>query len=159
MEAWVQVSGFEGIYDVSDKGNVRCLLNNRGTLLSVPKLRSITTDKKGYSCITLSKNRKKYTFFIHRLVAIGFICNELGLPEVNHIDEDPSNNDVSNLEWCTSQYNMEYSHSVSFTLINPEGIIVSGFNLRNFCKDNNLDSGNISRVLSGKQPHHKGWTK
>lgn len=157
MSNWKPVVNFEGIYEVSDTGGVRCLLNNRGNTLAIPKPRSICYDKKGYAFVTLSKDKKKSTHFVHRLVAMSFLPNEDNLPEVNHKDEDPTNNNVGNLEWCTSQYNMEYSHAINLTLIDPSGSGVTITNLRKFCRDNNLDCGCMSRVISGKSSHHKGW--
>jgi hypothetical protein len=50
-----------------------------------------------------------YSFLVHRLIAIAFIPNPDNLPEINHIDGDPLNNNISNLEWCTHQYNMQHA--------------------------------------------------
>lgn len=63
---------------------------------------------KGYYRLTLSKNNKKYNRQVHRLVAEAFIPNPYNLPCVNHKDENPLNNCVDNLEWCTSEYNINY---------------------------------------------------
>lgn len=51
---------------------------------------------------------KKRQFLIHRLVAMAFIPNPNGYPRINHIDENPKNNRVENLEWCTQEYNIQY---------------------------------------------------
>jgi len=61
-----------------------------------------------YLLVTLCKDGKKKPFWIHRLVAKAFIPNPQNLPEVNHIDEDKTNNVVSNLEWCSPKYNQNY---------------------------------------------------
>lgn len=63
---------------------------------------------KGYKTVTLTKDGKCTTAFVHRLVAEAFIPNTDDLPFVNHIDEDKTNNFVENLEWCTEQYNSTY---------------------------------------------------
>ena len=72
------------------------------------KERKISSSKRGYSVVSLRKNGKFYLRPIHRLLAELFIPNPDGKPEINHIDEDPSNNVVSNLEWCTHKYNSTY---------------------------------------------------
>lgn len=65
--------------------------------------------KDGHEVIMLSKNGRKYGTFVHRLVAKAFIPNPDNLPIINHKDENPRNNDVSNLEWCTYSYNNTYN--------------------------------------------------
>lgn len=61
-----------------------------------------------YKIVSLCKNGKVFTRLVHRLVAEAFIPNPEGLRYVNHKDEDPSNNQVNNLEWCTAEYNNNY---------------------------------------------------
>lgn len=104
-EIWEDIEGYESKYQVSNLGNVRSL-NYRGT--GKPKLLKQTTYEKGYKRVNLYKNGKKKHYWIHRLVAIAFIPNPNDLPVVNHKDEDPSNNNVNNLEWCTYEYNNNY---------------------------------------------------
>lgn len=68
-------------------------------------------DKKGYKYVFLydgHSNRK--CMFVHRLVAMAFLKNPDNLPQINHKDEDTSNNRVDNLEWCTSEYNSNYGN-------------------------------------------------
>lgn len=67
-------------------------------------------DTDGYLKITLSHNGKKKSIAVHRLVARAFIGNPYNLPEINHIDEDKTNNRADNLEWCTTAYNLTYGH-------------------------------------------------
>ena len=69
-----------------------------------------TTLKTGYQVIELRNDKEVKKFLIHRLVAEAFIPNPLNLPQVNHIDECKTNNNVNNLEWCTAQYNMTYNN-------------------------------------------------
>lgn len=85
---------------VSDIGNVYSKITN--TILKP----EINVD--GYYRVQLSRNGSKKNFKIHRLVAIAFIENPNNLRCVNHIDENKLNNNVSNLEWCTSKYNANY---------------------------------------------------
>lgn len=66
-------------------------------------------NNKGYSCINLWLNSKCHKFQIHRLLAIYFIPNPLDLKEVNHIDGNPLNNSLDNLEWVTHQQNIQHA--------------------------------------------------
>lgn len=63
---------------------------------------------KGYKQVCLTKDNKKSTKKIHRLVAMAFIPNPDNLPCVNHKDENKANNNVDNLEWCSFEYNTKY---------------------------------------------------
>lgn len=64
--------------------------------------------KKGYCVVFLYNENGRKSFLVHRLVGKAFISNPYNLPEINHKDENPLNNDVSNLEWCTPKYNNNY---------------------------------------------------
>lgn len=97
---WKEVEGTDGLYLVSEEGKVFSVRNNR-----VLKNQRLST---GYWRIELNINGKYQRRFIHRLVAEAFLPNPDNLPCVNHKDENPSNNHVSNLEWCTHKYNTNY---------------------------------------------------
>ena len=101
-EIWKDIQGYEGMYQVSSHGRVRSFKWNRCKILKTRK------DKKGYIVVTLTKHSKNYVPKVHRLVAIAFIPNPNNLPQVNHKDEDKSNNNIDNLEWCTNEYNRNY---------------------------------------------------
>lgn len=101
---WKPITGYEGLYEVSDAGAVRCRKTDHYRLLK-QKYNRFT----GYYAVDLRKDGKYKTCSVHRLVATAFLPNPDGLPYVNHIDEDKTNNSVENLEWCTSQYNNLYS--------------------------------------------------
>ena len=106
VEIWKPVRDFEGIYEVSNLGRIKSL-NYRNTGkpgIITPMHRNC--DK--YLRIALSKKGKKEYRYLHRIVAESFISNPYSLPEVNHIDTNPRNCKVSNLEWCTRQYNVNY---------------------------------------------------
>ena len=90
-------------------------MSNTGLIKRIPSTKCKTertlqqgTQKTGYNYVNLSKNSKTCTKRVHRLVAEAFISNPNNLPEVNHKDEDKSNNNVENLEWCTREYNLNY---------------------------------------------------
>ena len=105
-EIWRDIKGYEGLYQVSNLGNVRRLVGFRCRNERIIKPRK---KANGYLQVILQDNGIKKCVHIHRLVAEAFIPNTDNLPEVNHIDEDKTNNRVSNLEWCTRKYNAEYS--------------------------------------------------
>ena len=104
MEEWRSIPGYEGLYEVSNKGNVRNV--RRNTLLRLPKT------NKGYIQVVLCKNGIMNGLKVHRLVAQAFIPNPDNLPMVNHKDEDKTNNNVDNLEWCDAKYNSNYGTSI-----------------------------------------------
>lgn len=99
MEVWRKIEGFEN-YSVSTHGRVRN--DKSGRIL---QYRSKTSPRRG---VTLSKGKIRFQASVHRLVAQAFIPNPENLPEVNHIDENPSNNHVDNLEWCSREYNANF---------------------------------------------------
>ena len=104
-ELWRDVQGYEGLYEVSNLGDVRSLprATTRGKLLSP------VNSGKGYLQVTLYRNGKSKRLLVHRLVAQAFVPNPLNLSSVNHKDEHKNNNRSDNLEWCTIQYNLSYN--------------------------------------------------
>lgn len=111
-EIWKDVDGYEGLYQVSNLGRVKALPKytySKGypQLRKERVLKPVYTGKyRNYLSVTFSDGKQ---YKVHRLVAIAFIPNPDGLPLVNHKDENPSNNTVGNLEWCTNSYNVKYS--------------------------------------------------
>ena len=105
-EIWKDIPGYEGLYKVSNLGNVKSL-NWRNT--GEEKNLWLKPHNKGYLQVELANGGTKKCFVVHRLVAIAFIPNPDCLPQVNHKDEDKTNNCVENLEWCSRSYNARYS--------------------------------------------------
>ena len=119
MEVWKTIEGYEGLYEVSNLGRVRSLDRvvtqrnrwgnitphlYRGKILSARK-----NCKNDYVEVHLFKSEQGERWYrVHRLVAETFIPNPNGYIEVNHIDENKSNNIVENLEWCDRRYNTNY---------------------------------------------------
>ena len=101
-EIWCPIKGYEGLYEVSDKGRVKSLKFGKERILKLIR------DQNGYLLINLYKNGEMKTYRIHSIVAKTFIPNPDNLPEVNHKDEDKTNNSVINLEWCDQKYNCNY---------------------------------------------------
>ena len=108
-ETWKDVVGFEGLYKVSNKGNIYSVerRDSRGNRCGGRILKT-KYGGKGYRQVNMYKNGKSKTTFVHRIVADAFIPNPENLPQVNHIDEDKDNNNVKNLEWCTHKHNMNH---------------------------------------------------
>lgn len=100
IEDWKDIPGYEGLYVVSNNGRVMNVRSGR-------VLRGIVNNL-GYIMVGLSKSGKVKMILVHRLVAEAFIKNPDNLREVNHKDEDKSNNNVDNLEWCDRKYNVNY---------------------------------------------------
>ena len=104
-EIWKDVFGYEGLYQVSNKGRVKSINNyhRKDCVILKPQL-----NRFGYEIVNLYRKRKMRHFFIHKLVAFAFIQNPNNYPQVNHKDECKTNNNVENLEWCTAKYNINY---------------------------------------------------
>lgn len=100
IEEWKAIPGYEN-YLISTLGRV-IRINSKSNRIVKPFI------KQRYLYVGLCKNRKQTHFRLHRLVAEVFISNPNNLPEVNHKDEDKTNNSVDNLEWCTRLYNANY---------------------------------------------------
>lgn len=118
MALWKDIAGYEGLYQVSDDGRIKSLprmkCNGRGSFLTKEKiLRPGKRGKDGllYEFVALSDGKHTVIHSVHRLVASAFLENPCDCPEVNHKDENPLNNHVTNLEWCTHAYNIDYSKS------------------------------------------------
>lgn len=112
-EEWRSIEGYEGLYEVSSYGRVKSVdryvkYSDGRIYLHKGKILSPVKHKKGYLKVVLNCNGKCKTINIHRLVAQAFIENSDNFPQVNHKDEDKSNNRVDNLEWCDSKYNLNY---------------------------------------------------
>lgn len=106
-EIWKPVVGYEGLYEVSNMGRIKSLpkYHYKGERI----LRQVKNPRDGRLSVTLCKSPDEHKrIAVHRIVAIAFLDNPEGYREINHIDEDPTNNNVSNLEWCSRRYNMTY---------------------------------------------------
>ncbi len=96
-----EIPGYEGLYLITDDGQVINERTNRVLKCS---------NKDGYRKIKLTKNKEEKTFRIHRLVAQAFVPNPDELPQVDHKDEDKTNNHRTNLRWCTHQQNVNFHY-------------------------------------------------
>lgn len=105
-EVWKPVTGYEGLYEVSNRGMVRSLdriVNSRWgkPVLRKGKILSLNQHRDGHLRIALRDQGVSRLFYVHRLVALEFVDNPDDLPLVRHWDDDPSNNLASNLRWGT----------------------------------------------------------
>ena len=98
QEIWKDIIGYEGLYQISNYGNVKSIKRD--------KILKPQVNGRGYLSVGLSKNGKHKTFRLNRLVMITFVGYEEGKDQVNHIDGDKTNNRLDNLEWCTQSENM-----------------------------------------------------
>lgn len=105
----VDIKGYEGLYKISNRGDVISVSRNKGFVKSKERIMSPTIKPNKYLDIKLIKNGITKHFYVHRLVAEHFIPNPNNLPQVNHKDKNPANNTVDNLEWCDNSYNVKYS--------------------------------------------------
>lgn len=190
-EVWKDVKGYEGRYQVSNFGRVKSLerkvltrRKNGYYYNTVPEKvlkPTLSTGKTGgYPTVKLMKDNKGKTVKVHRLVAEAFIPNPNNYSDVNHKDEDKTNNHVSNLEWCSRKYNNEYGTRKNRIYSHPNykrTIRDLGKERRKPVKGTNIKTGevriyesmleaekdgfynqNISRVCRGKAKTHKGYT-
>ena len=121
-EIWRDVIGYEGVYQVSNKGRVKSLdrvdmvkdirvklpggkkgISRRGKMLSQ------ITNNNGYLYVYLRVSPRCEKVYVHRLVAMHFVGNPGNKPDVNHIDSNPTNNTADNLEWVTHIENMHHA--------------------------------------------------
>ena len=108
-EVWKDIEGYEGLYRISNKGRVKSLArpNNSGRNTRTDFIMSLG-NTHGYVSVVLCKDSKTKSFLVHRLVAKAFIENPNNYPCINHKDENKTNNNADNLEWCTVKYNNNY---------------------------------------------------
>lgn len=112
IEEWKDIKGYEGHYQISNKGNVKSLKrivdNGRGKYTRSERMLKQHINQYGYYTVCLIKDKAKKNLIVHRLVAEAFLPNKNNFPQVNHKDENKANNQIENLEWCTAQYNSAY---------------------------------------------------
>lgn len=112
-EIWKPVRNYEGLYEVSNMGRVKSVERmkwcGKGYYKAPERILKLKKRKDGYLQIKLHKDGAEKVYLVHRLVSEAFIPNPNNLPEVNHKDEDKTNNHIDNLEFCSRLYNNTYN--------------------------------------------------
>ena len=159
---WKSISGYEGIYAVSNFGEIAAL-DQKG---NISKLMSPKDNGKGYKAVNL-RGKMKY---VHRLVAEAFIPNPNNYPCVNHKDESRDNNVAYNLEWCTYSYNSKYGtlparkrehmiklrgHTVQ--QYDLKGNLIKSYECTKDIDDTEFNRREVYFCCIGNKMHHKGF--
>lgn len=159
-EIWKDKKDYEGHYQVSNCGRVKSIKFGKEIILKP------FTDDRGYYSVVLSKNGIVKKYSVHRLVAEAFIDNPDNLPQVNHKDENKSNNSVNNLEWCDAKYNNNFGTCIErrskkkskpvlqYTL---DGEFVREWPSTMECGRNGFNQGNVVACCQGKLKKYKGF--
>lgn len=174
QEIWKDIDGYEGMYKVSNLGRVRSLARyvpkKNGTSMYVRERILNSFINKGYEYTTLSNGAKQSNLRVHRLVASAFLPNPTNLPDVNHKDENPLNNNVCNLEWCTKEYNSFYGTAhersrqsqrkkgESLVCLNLDGTIHKIYECTIDIVKDGFDRRAVGRCVKGVAHRHKGFT-
>lgn len=163
-EVWKPVKGYEGLYEVSDMGRVRGLKSGK-------VLRPGNSGR--YDFVVLVKDGKRKDMYVHRIVANTFIPNPNGLLEVNHIDENKTNNRAENLEWCTRLENIHHGTGIQRKALaqrdGKRNIPLSQFladgktrvrtfkSVRDASRETGYDRAFLTRCAKGKCQHAYGY--
>lgn len=170
MEIWKAHPEYTGI-EVSSLGRVqtldRVVSTERMTRFQKGRVLKQNDNGKGYLKVNIPINGKQASKKVHRLVAQTFIQNHDNLPQVNHKDCNRSNNNVSNLEWCTASYNQKYREKYGISQTEAAGhplfaIKMATLEVLHFCSQQEagralgFGQGNIGAVIRGKQEYTNG---
>lgn len=170
-EIWKEIEGYEGLYEVSNLGRVRSL--DRVKLITTRWGSTTKRFRKGRILKPQLDGRGNYlhvclgrgiTKQVHRLVANAFIPNINNYPQINHKDEDKTNNCVDNLEWCTAHYNNTYGSRVGMKsgekhhnaklskddVINIKTRITNGELQKDLAREYGMSTSQISAIKVGK---------
>ena len=182
VEIWKDIKGYEGLYQVSNLGNVRSLdktviqKNAFGIMKEhnyKGKIMKLFEDKDGYLRVNLKKDKTMKQYGVHVLVANEFIednTNFKSMPyenkesidtnklQVNHKDENKQNNEISNLELCTNAYNVNYSRSSKIVQTDiHDNFIRIWDSVKRASIDLKMSRNTINAILRGKKDSSRGF--
>lgn len=163
QEIWKDVKGYEGRYQVSNYGRIKSLNYH---LTGKSKILKPYINPHGYHMYVLTKKRKRWFIFAHRLVYMTFVAdipafNKKGIGnermEINHIDKNKSNNAVWNLELVSHIDNVNHSSSKKVYQFTLDGKLVKVWQSTAECGRNGFNFRDISLCCIGKRKTHKGF--
>lgn len=165
VERWVDIAGFEGLYQVSDLGQVRSIPRGKrkGRVLK------ICYDSDGYPLVSLSREGKRHNGIVHKLVARAFVANPNNAPEIDHCDGDKLNCVWTNLEWVTRKENAARAAQLGLyqrgethtaTTITEDDVrnirhaVSIGIPKKHVAKAFAVDQATVANIVSGKTWGH-----
>lgn len=166
MDIFKDIKGFEREYQVDEKGNIYSLKYGKKRILKPYK------DKDGYLHVILCKDGKRKQFLVHRLVAEAFIENTDNLPQVNHKNEDKTDNRACNLEWCDCKYNINYGTNIkrssekrknntkqskSVAQYTLDGTLIGIYPSTNETGRQGFNQGNVAACCNGRHKQAYGY--
>lgn len=171
-EVWKDVVGYEEYYQVSNLGRYRSkdrqtFGRNKTKRTVKGKILKATAGANGYLSARFCVKGNRKMILLHRVVAMAFLSNPNSLPEVNHKDEDITNNCVDNLEWCTSAYNANYGtrneklaeiHRKPVNQLDMNGELIKRWRCaKDACDYLRIDRSGVMRVCKGRRKAYKGY--
>lgn len=168
FEIWKDIEGYEGKYQISTFGRVKSMerksRNRCGSYVRKEKILKPINHRQGYLKVNINRNKRD---FIHRLVAKTFIPNPLNKEQVNHIDDNKSNNFINNLEWVTNGENVKKAYETGRIKklcgeLNPSATLTldkvkiirskfkSGLKMKNIANEFNVSYSAINRIINNE---------
>ena len=142
-EIWFDIEKYKGVYMISNKLRIKRIMHRKNPTNKLMKYYSPEND---YHIAGLTVNGKTHSELVHRLLAITFLPNPLNLPEVNHKNGIKSDNQIENLEWCTTKENIQHSFDTGLN----KGKKGENHNLSKLTEKDVLDIRAIGRSVSAK---------